>query len=202
MSLIHTDTDNSEDRTTMESNWLPPGDALAYFEPPEGVQISAAKQEQQSERVRYGFRIGDLGMLIGADTGSEVLAMPQVATLPNTPPGFLGLINLRGNLVPVYELRILLDLGQRPSGVSTMVLVFGKDDQAVGVSIDGYPEALFELNPIQNLPTLPDVLRKHVSAGFINDDRIWLEFNHNTFFETISDATAPRQENAAEKFDS
>lgn len=185
----------------MESNWLPPGEALTYFEPPQGVHSSAVKQERHSERVRYGFRIGDLGMLIDLDTGSEVLAMPQVATLPNTPPGFLGLINLRGNLVPVYELRTLLELGQRPSGVPTMVLVFGKDEHAVGVSIDGYPEPLLELNPIQNLPTLPHVLKKHVSAGFINDDRIWLEFKHNTFFETISDVS-PRQDAAAERFDS
>lgn len=201
MSPFNADMNNSEDSQILEANWLPPGDALAYFDPPAGVHTYAVKQEQQSTRIRYGFRIGDLGMLIDSDTGSEVLAMPQVATLPNTPPGFLGLINLRGNLIPIYELRILLDLGQRPSGAPVMVLVFGKDEQAVGVSIDGYPEALFELNPIQNLPTLPDVLKKHVSAGFIKDDKFWLEFNHNTFFETISDA-APHQENAAERLDS
>jgi twitching motility protein PilI len=202
MSLIHTDMDKSEDHSEMETNWLPPDDALAYFEPPVGVQLAVVKQEQQSERARYGFRIGDLGLLIDANTGSEVLAMPPVATLPNTPPGFLGLINLRGNLVPVYELRTLLDFAQRPSGVQALVLVFGKDEHAVGVSIDGYPDALLELRPILHLPTLPDVLRKHVSAGFIKDDTIWLEFNHHTFFEAISDASAPHQKDVTERFDS
>lgn len=186
----------------MQSNWLQPNDALAYFEPPDGVHLTAVKQVQQDKSVRYGFRVGDIGLLVDPAVGSEVLAMPQVATLPNTPPGFLGLINLRGNLVPVYELRILLNLSQRPSGVAAMVLVFGKDEQAVGISIDGYPETLSDLNPIPHLPTLPDVLRKHVSAGFIKNEKVWLEFNHNTFFEAINDAAAPQLQDASDQTDS
>jgi len=194
--------DKLENHTEAESVWLSPDDALAFFEPPEGVNLTAATQVQQQERARYGFRIGDLGLLINPDVGSEVLSMPQVATLPNTPPGFLGLINLRGNLVPVYELRVLLDLPPRPAGVTAMVLVFGKDDRAVGITIEGYPDALLDLIPMPHLPALSDLLRKHVSAGFIKDDIVWLDFNHNTFFEEISGAAAPDTQNGTQRTDS
>lgn len=182
--------DTFEDTSHKESAWLSPEDALAFFEPPEGVNLSATTQVQQQVRARYGFKIGDLGLLINPDVGSEVLSMPQIATLPNTPSGFLGLINLRGNLVPVYELRNLLDLPPRPASVTAMVLVFGKDDSAVGITIEGYPDILLDLTPMSHLPTLSDLLQKHVSAGFIKDDTVWLEFNHNTFFEEISGAKA------------
>lgn len=194
--------DNSIDHTAMESAWLPPDDALAYFEPPEGIQLAAVNQVQQRETVRYGFRIGDLGLLIDTGVGSEVLAMPDVATLPNTPPGFMGLINLRGNLVPVYDLRIMLDLSPRAPGVEAMVLVFGKGDRAVGVSIDGYPEALIELHRMPHLPAFSEVIRKHFSTGYIKDDSVWLEFDHNNFFETLSGATASDSQNSTENFDS
>jgi twitching motility protein PilI len=183
----------SEERA---ADWLSPGAALAHFEPPEGAHQAAVGQVRQETRARYGFRVGDLGLLINPDAGSEVLDMIQVATLPNMPPGFSGLINLRGNLVPLYELRILLGIAQRPAGAATRVLVFGQGEQAVGVIIDNNPRALTALRPLPNFPQLPEALEKHVPAGYVQDDKIWLEFDHGTFFEEISGA-ASRQIDAA-----
>lgn len=169
-----------------EVDWLPPVSALARFEPPEGAYLAATGKEARTEtRVRYGFRVGDLGLLISPDAGSEVFAMPQITTLPGSPPGFSGLINLRGNLAPVYELRTLLDVAPRPAGVVTMALVFGQGEQAVGVIIDGYPQALTALRQLPDFPTLPDALEKHVSAGYVQDNIVWLEFDHHSFFDAI-----------------
>ncbi|MDD5058733.1 MAG: chemotaxis protein CheW [Sideroxydans sp.] len=168
---------------TPETGWMPPSAALAQFEPPEGAHLAAGGEVRKEVRARYGFRVGDLGLLIDPDAGSEVLAMPVIATLPGTPPGFLGLINLRGNLVPLYELGDLLGTGSRRSG--NLVLVFGQGELAVGVKIEGYPTALLALRPLTNLPQLPETLRKHVSAGFVQDETVWLEFDHGSFFDEV-----------------
>lgn len=165
---------------------LPPGAALARFEPPLGVHMAAAGQLKQEKRVRYGFRVGDLGLLINADTGSEVLAMPAVASMPGALPGFLGLINLRSNLVPLYELRVLIGIEPRRARTETMVLVFDQGDRAVGVIIEGNPRALTALRPLPNLPPLPDALQDHVTAGFVQDETVWLEFDHGSFFAEAS----------------
>ena len=169
----------------MAADWLPPGAALAQFEPPEGMHLATDGEVRQEVRARYGFRVGELGLLIDPDAGSEVLAMPAVATMPGTPPGFLGLINLRGNLVPLYELRDLLGIGARQADAGAMVLVFGQGERAVGVVSEGYPSALFTLLPLSNLPPLPAALRSHVSAGYVQDGTVWLEFDHGTFFEEV-----------------
>ena len=153
------------------------------FEPPEGVQLAATGQVRKEVRARYGFRIGELGLLIDPDAGSEVLAVPSVTPLPDAPPAFLGLINLRGNLVPLYELRVLLGMGQAQAGADTKVLVFGQGEQAVGVLIDGYPRALSALSPLPDLPLLPDALQAHVLAGYMQDRTVWLEFDHSSFFD-------------------
>lgn len=176
------------------ADWLSPGAALAHFEPRDGTRQAAADELRQVKYARYGFRMGELGLLINPNAGSEVLDMTQVATLPNAPPGFLGLINLRGNLVPLYELRIVLGIDARPAGTTTRILVFGQGEQAVGVVIDGYPQALTALNPLPHFPALPDALQQHVSAGYVQDDVVWLEFEHSTFFGEISGSAAAEQQ--------
>ena len=175
--------------STAAADWLPPGAALAHFEPPEGTHLATNGEVRKEVRARYGFRVGELGLLISPDAGSEVLAMLPVAVLPSAPPGFLGLINLRGNLVPLYELRVLLGIGSRQDGVGTMVLVFGHGEQAVGVLIEGYPSALFTLLPLSNLPPLPAALQSHVSAGYVQDETVWLEFDHISFFDEVCSGT-------------
>lgn len=164
---------------------MSPGAALAQFEPPEGLNLSIASETVKETRARYGFRVGDLGLLIGIEVGSEVLSMPPIATLPGSPRGFLGLINLRGNLVPLYELGDLLGSGFRRVGSANAVLVFGQGEQAVGVTIDGFPIALAALRPLSGLPQLPEAIQKHVPAGFVQDQSVWLEFDHGAFFDEI-----------------
>ena len=137
---------------------------------------------------RYGFRVGTLGLLIQAGCGSEVMQMPTVWTLPGTPPWLLGLANLRGNLVPVFELGQLLGMGQRAAGEKPLVLVFDQGDKAVGMVIDDFPKPLFELIPLPNLPQLPTSLIAHVRKGYVKDHTIWLEFDHGGFFDALVDA--------------
>ncbi|HLP96931.1 MAG TPA: chemotaxis protein CheW [Sideroxyarcus sp.] len=163
--------------------WLQPGDALACFEPPEGLHQAVAGKVQKEVRARYGFRVGALGLLIDPGTGSEVVPVSSVTPLPDAPRGFLGLVNLRGNLVPLYELHVLLGGDRRQADAGMMVLVFGQGEQAVGVVIDGYPVALNQLSQLHSVPQLPDALQAHVSAGYMQDGVVWLEFDHGAFFD-------------------
>jgi chemotaxis signal transduction protein len=163
--------------------WLSPGAALACFEPPEGLHLEVAGQVREEVRARYGFRIGDLGLLINPDIGNEVLTVSSITPLPDAPPGFLGLINLRGNLVPLYELRVRLGMDTRQARTETLALVFGEGEEAVGVVIESFPAVLPSLRPSPDLPPLPDALQNHVSAGYLQDGMVWLEFDHGSFFD-------------------
>ncbi len=172
------------------AEWLPPGAALAHFEPIEGTQLMPKGEERAEVRARYGFRIGELGLLVSPDAGSEVLAVPAACALPGASPGFLGLINLRGSLVPLYDLCALLGMGE--SGAATMVLVFGQGEQAVAVLTDGYPKALLSLRPLSSLPPLPAALGSHVSGGYVQDDAVWLEFDHVSYFDEVCGVGLPQ----------
>ena len=174
---------NSESAT---DEWLLPTAALARFTPPE--DLLGAGPEQLTERSRYGFRIGSLSLLIKPETGSEVIRMQAISTLPGSAPWLLGLMNLRGNLVPIFDLRLVLGMGTADEIAARTVLVLDKGEHAVGMVIDGFPQALLAMRPIANLPLLPPLLQQHVGAGYMKDERVWLEFEHDGFFSKLTDA--------------
>ncbi len=183
----------------MEADWLPPVAALAYFEPPPGAHLVAARHVRiEEKRVRYGFRVGGMGLLINPDAGSEVLPIPATAILPGAPPGFVGLINLRGNLAPLYDLRVLLGL-QPQAGRQPLALLLGQGDDAVGLIIEGHPDALTRLTSLNDFPALPDMLAKYVPTAYTQDGVIWLEFDHHAFFSDICTASSPLVPGVPEK---
>lgn len=177
---------NSPERSTHDgaaaSEWMLPSAALDRFEPPADMALAAVVEK---EVARYGFKIGTLGLLIQLGTGSEVMQMPMVWTLPGAPPWFMGLTNLRGNLVPVFDLRQLLGLGQRAVSEKPLVLVLDQGDKAVGMVINDFPRPIIGMSLLPHLPQLPTVLKAHVRLGYVKDDMIWLEFDHNSFFEEL-----------------
>ncbi len=163
--------------------WLTPSAALERFSAP--LEWLAAEKPLQQERKRYGFQVGHLHFLIKASSGSEVVQHAAIFSLPGSPSHLLGLLNLRGNLVPVFDLRIALALEHQPQS-SNLVLILDKGEQAVGIVIDGFPQPLQALRQVSRMPSLPANLQEHVSAAFFKDTGIWLDFNHESFFENIS----------------
>lgn len=162
--------------------WLSPSKALERFEPPAEMVLAAPTEEK---RARYGFKISSLGILIKSGCNSEVLPKPDICDLPGSSPWLLGLINLRSNLVPVFDLRQLFSLPPRNIAAPQSVLVLDQGDKAVGLLVDDFPTPLFDMSFLPSLPQLPEELRAHVRGGYMKGDGVWLEFDHESFFENL-----------------
>ena len=167
--------------------WLEPSAALNRFKPPPGITGGLAAAERQ--RARYGFWIGDIGLLIDQDTTSEVLERWVIYPLPNVSSWFPGLINLRGNLVPVFDVKQFLQLEEGPRE-KRRLLILDQGEGAVGLFIDGLPQPASARQALPRLPPLPAALRPHIAAGYAQDDQIWLEFDHRSFFRTLGGQVA------------
>jgi twitching motility protein PilI len=165
--------------------WLSPGEALERFEPPAGMVLSAAADVEE-KRARYGFRISTLGFLIKKGCSSEVLHQPDIWDLPGSPPWLQGLVNLRSNLIPVFDLRQLFGLPPRDAASAQLVLVLDQGDKAAGLLIDDFPKPLSDMNSFPGLPQLPEELQAHVRGGYMKGDSVWLEFDHESFFENLA----------------
>lgn len=163
---------------------LPPSVALNRFEPPAGFVPVAI--ETVSKSVRYGFRAGGLALLIRQGTGSEVVPMMPVTAIPNGPAWLLGMINLRGNLIPVCDMNLALGLGAGGGSAKSMILILDKGDRAAGFVIDGPPCALSGLRAVDQVAGLHDSLAPHVLSVLADNDDVWLEFDHPGFLEAAS----------------
>jgi purine-binding chemotaxis protein CheW len=68
-------------------------------------------------------------MLVGEEYGVDILRVQEikewdtVTALPNTPPYVKGVINLRGTIVPIVDLRQRFGLENIPYGPTTVVIV-------------------------------------------------------------------------------
>ena len=178
---------NNDKANRTPRRWLPPSAALNRFKPPPGVTGGLVAVERR--RARYGFRIGDIGLLINQDTTSEVLERWVVYPLPNVPSWFLGVINLRGNLVPIFDVKHFLQLEENIRE-KHWLLILDRGENAVGLLIDGLPQAVTIQQTLSRLPPLPAMLGSHVTKAHVQEGRIWLEFTHHDFFKALSQRIA------------
>jgi twitching motility protein PilI len=174
----------NEKSETIPRRWLSPSAALNRFKPPHGIVTGIAPAERQ-RRARYGFRIGSIGLLIGQDTSSEVLEQTSIYPLPNAPVWLLGLVNLRGNLVSVFDVKPLLELDAGAAQDKRRLLILGRGDKAVGIMIDGLPQLAATSNSLSRLPPLPVALRSYIAKAYVQDKAVWLEFDHHSFFGAL-----------------
>lgn len=152
----------------------------------------ALRAPAQAESQRQGFRIGDVGIMIGYEDGSELTEMPTLYDLPHAPAWFMGMANLHGNMVPVFDLASYLGIeeysSQREMG-RRMLLVLGHDVDAAGIVIDGLPQRLNRSVKQQTDPdTAPPLLFPHVRAACFIDGYLWFDMDCDSLLESLENA--------------
>lgn len=168
------------------------GQSLDHFDPFQGL-IDHEEKAEELRNMRYGFQIGGQNILIDSHTLCEVIQNVQIYRIPNTHSWVLGVINLRGNLVPVFDFLKRLDK-TATRGEDQRLLVFDQGERAVGIYIEGLPQALQidPENPEQRaaIPVeLPDNINEHVSGAYRCNDKVWLEIDHRELFaELLADS--------------
>jgi twitching motility protein PilI len=105
-----------------------------------GMAASTVRADTATAR-REGFRIGGLRLMVRYEDGSELADMPPVSRLPNAPAWFLGMTNLHGSLVPVFDLAARWGT-QHDAQARPMLLVLGHGARRAGLVIDGLPVRL------------------------------------------------------------
>lgn len=140
---------------------------------------------------RYGFRIGGCRFVHDLNLPVELLELSRCYELPNSGAWFSGLVNLRGNLVPVFDLKGLLG-GSGPAGDRQMLLVIGSGDNAAALVIDGTPDHIsIEAGARVDEPQdVPEILQGHLLGAFQYAGEIWYQANYEGVFATLAQRRA------------
>ncbi len=139
----------------------------------------------QESLVRYGFRIGHLSLLVPEGVMTEVLDKPVVYPLPRGPRWLAGMINQRGNVIPLFDLFELSGSTETPPRVRRVLLI-GHSVHAVAMYIDELPQALTATDRVAVAASLPGILRSFVEPAFFAQDSHWCEFDYVGFFHHLS----------------
>src|SRR5579883_3123231 len=105
------------------------------------------------------FRLGGEGYALEVMRVQEVLDMQSLTEVPGGPKFLLGVINLRGHVVPVYDLRMPFGLPKesKTAQVPSVLIVESNpgDNQVTGLVVDRVSDVLeFSPEEIQPPPQL------------------------------------------------
>jgi twitching motility protein PilI len=154
------------------------------------VTASAASDaEQVGEWVGVALRMAGELYLVAREEAREVLGVPaQLTRVPGAKSWILGIANVRGQLLPIIDLRAYLGSGPTPNARASRVIVVNHRDIPAGLVVDEvlgfrrFAEAEF------NSEAPPTVIRcdAYLAGAFRRGGEVWPVLSLKTLVESQS----------------
>lgn len=150
---------------------------------------SSRSRMSGSEQV-VEFVIGDELFAVDLFDTREVINTPEVTPIPNTPPFITGMIDLRGVITTIIDLRTLMHITRESAGKKmSRIIVLDKtvNEKMIGILVDDvYSVTTYAKEDIdqeahssnESHRDILGVIRKHKKEGAGNDRSslvIWLD---------------------------
>ena len=110
------------------------------------------------------FKVGDAEFGVDILKVQEINKMMELTSVPNTPSFVEGVVNLRGRIIPVINLRSRLGLELKDYDSETRIIVVELNDKTLGFIVDEVKEVLRIPKSITEQP--PDIV-SGVDASYI-----------------------------------
>ncbi|MGC2423688.1 MAG: chemotaxis protein CheW [Nitrospirota bacterium] len=119
------------------------------------MQADAAVKKEQGRVQLAVFRAGQGEYGVDIMKIMEIIRPQKLTSVPKAPEFIEGIINLRGNVVPVIDVRKRLGVNSAPVGGSSRdkVLILLVDGKMLGAVVDGVKEIMYmDLGEIEETP--------------------------------------------------
>ncbi|HUL79421.1 MAG TPA: chemotaxis protein CheW [Vicinamibacteria bacterium] len=112
--------------------------SLSFFAAPAQEQRAAAEATEHLatfflDREEYGVDVRQV---------QEIRRMSEITSVPRAPEFIRGVINLRGRILPVLDLKRKLELGEVEPGRATRIVVVRVKERLLGLLVDGASQVL------------------------------------------------------------
>lgn len=125
-------------------------------------------RDSSSTRQFISFTIGD------EEYGVDIIAIREIkgwcaaTALPDTPDYMRGVIDLRGAIIPILDLRTRFGGGATQVSSRHVIIVVAVDDQEVGILVDAVADIItVNADAIQAIPELEHTHRAEVLSGIV-----------------------------------
>ena len=110
----------------------------------------------------------------------EILTIQSITRLPRVAPYIKGIVNLRGKVIPVLDVRAKLGIPERAYDDKTCIIVIDLHEMHIGLIVDMVSEVL-TVDHEQIIPP-PKNSASFISSVSQLDDKIVLNLDCETFF--------------------
>jgi purine-binding chemotaxis protein CheW len=127
-----------------------------------------SQEESVQVKQLVSFRIGEEEFGVDILMVQEIIRLPIITPIPNAPKSILGMINLRGKIIPVVDLRQRIRIrGNKPAADNhkTRVLIVEINTHVTGFIVDSVSEVM-KVSPSEIEPT-PHLVVSTVNAEYI-----------------------------------
>ncbi len=152
------------------------------------------KQEAQHLSNRQGFRLNDYNFMVKFEDGNQISEVPDIYPMPNSPSWFLGMVNVSGQTLPVFNLKDYFGIDnnqqefayQKERKTKPMLFVIQQGENATGIIIDGLLARLdISDKQIQHNIEIPKKLANFVDNAYLLNNEIWYDIDCLTFLDEI-----------------
>jgi purine-binding chemotaxis protein CheW len=121
--------------------------------------------EDRKESQKYAvFKIGEENFGIEINRVVEILSTQKVHSIPDLPDFLSGVITVRGQIIPLLDLR--KRFGVLQSSGKELIIVIRYDNEKLGVLVDQVKEiATFKRDEVLNPPAIFKGLKRKYLAG-------------------------------------
>ncbi len=105
------------------------------------MEAIAERKETSSVEGKYlTFVLGDEIYGIEILKAREIIGLMDITTVPQTPDHMKGVINLRGKVIPVIDLRMKFEMQEEEHTQETCVIVVEVNGTSIGIIVDSVSE--------------------------------------------------------------
>lgn len=110
------------------------------------------------------FNVGEEEFAVDILNVQEINRMTNLTRVPNAPIYIKGVINLRGKVIPIIDLRKRLDLSFKENDANTRIIVIEINEKVVGFIVDRVNEVM---RVSQNTMEAPPNMVSGIDKDFI-----------------------------------
>ena len=99
------------------------------------------------------FKAGDLILYISTRHVIEIINNYSITNLPLVPPYIKGIINLRGQVLPVVDIQMRMVKAEAECGSDTCIIVLDIDSVSLGIIVDSVRQVIdIDLQDVRPIP--------------------------------------------------
>lgn len=168
--------------------------------------LLADDEDDINQNIKFlTFRKGEESYGIHISSVIEIIEFQKIIVLPNMPDFIKGVINLRGRIIPVMDIRKRFNFAEREYDDRTCIIIVKIADSTMGLIVDTVEEVVEilpdDIEPAPKFKKAGKISSDYISGiGHVSDEiKILLDVGKILFQEEIDAISAMEQSEDIEK---